>query len=182
MKHISKLVIASQNQHSKDLIVASPSGKPNEYAIKVKEVASVGNRFTFLNYRIHKPLYLDIHYKDGEVKRKELGKFHIDKAWEYIKRNIVKKAYQDSANFMGEGEESVTAHSNVGIGGRFKWEVKRSDVYHPATAAVVTKHWSVYDATLISPDSWVDSQLQKAYNSKRNESKEEQNETKTTPK
>lgn len=151
--------------------------------MKVKPVAAVGNRFTFINYKIHKPLYLDIHYVDGEVKRKELGRFHIDKAWEYIKRNIVKKAYQDSVAFMGEEEEdTVSSISNVGIGGRFKWEVKRSDVYHPATAAIVTKHWSVYDATLISPDSWVDSQLQKAYNSKRNESKEEKNETKTTPK
>jgi hypothetical protein len=125
---------------------------------------------------------VDIHYLKGGMKRKPLIGKHNYKAWEYVKRLIKKKAFQDASDDHGGVDVIKPGYNNKGVGDRYKWRINGTEVYHPGAAAVVEKHYHMYNAMLIFPDSWVDKQLQKAYSARKSGPKKENNEQKDTPK
>lgn len=124
---------------------------------------------------------VDIHYADNNFKRKNLSTHNSKKSWGYVKRLVQKKIFQEAAELEAEEGTVELQYSNRGVGGRYKWAVRGCDVYHPGTAAIVDQCHSVYNAVLISPDSWLDSQLQKTYYSRRNQPEEENDEQETSP-
>lgn len=151
-----------------------------DYCVKVREEGSTG--FRNIHFRSFAPVYVEIYYKDlGLGKHKDLLEVAEYKAWDYIKRLIKKKAFQDAADDADSVTDPIKfTFSNQGVGGRFKWGVRATEVYDPSMEAVVEKYYDINNAVLISPDSWLDEQLQKAYNARRNGSEEETNEQQVT--
>jgi hypothetical protein len=150
--------------------------------MKVREVGAKGGH-ELIYFRAHDPLYVEIFYAGGGLKQKGVSHKRREAGWDYIKRLVKKKAFQDASEEADAQEETIElTYSHKGIGGRFKWGVRTTEVYDPSMEAVVEKHYSMYNAVVISPDSWLDKQLQRAYYARRHGPEEEKHEQQITSK
>jgi hypothetical protein len=115
-------------------------------------------------------------FSDGSEKSKDFTDMLTRHAWRSIQAKLRKQLYQraEVTRKTGAHVTSSTGYDpNEGIGGRFKWLVRNEDVYHPAMQAVIEKHFHHRNAVCITPDSWLDKQLQETYYARRCKTKKE---------